>query len=44
VKYINNFQECKVIGKRLLIDLGTYETFLVGGETNNECTICGSKK
>lgn len=44
VKYITNFQECRVIGKRLLVDLGTYETFLVAGETKNECTICGGKK
>lgn len=43
VKYITNFQECKVVGKRLLIDLGTYETFLVSGKINNGCSICGSK-
>lgn len=40
VKYITNFQECRVVGKRLLIDLGTYETFLVSGETKEGCLIC----
>ena len=40
VKYLTNFQECRVVGKRLLVDLGSYETFLVGGETKNGCPIC----
>ncbi len=44
VKFITNFQDCKIIGKRLLIDLGTYETFLVSGESKKECHICGCKK
>lgn len=43
VKYITKFQECKVIGKRLLIDLGTYETFIVSGEQKKECPICVKK-
>lgn len=43
VKYITNIQECRVIGKRLLLDLGTYETFFVSGEKKEGCSICSAK-
>lgn len=41
VKFITNFQECRIVGKRLFLDLGKYETYLVGEDGKENCEVCG---
>ena len=41
VKYLTAFQPCQIIGRTVLMNLGTYESYQVPGQTRDNCNFCG---